>query len=646
MRFPILSLLALTLVGCSIQNTTEDDGETAGKAAALSDPGACPATRFIGPAALGCPTYKALNGQYKGTKLVDSTVSAIASQCVLDFTPYPGKTFDPAVDPAAVPASFDRDCNVVGALGSPVGSSPTVLGPLHDSFISAAGGTTSFPRKITGGNPQSVRVAVVDSTPTKVDALGRAVKGTYDHGFAVGRVIRELTCPSDDPTRAVCVGQVANALALPLLEVDKRDAVNGGYFGAQSDLAKAIVLAVDGWTQRRALSPATEPNRLVINLSVGWDTDRGYERSLTHAGLSWGTQTVLNALKHASCKGALIIAAAGNRSGGPSESTGAMWPAQWESMAAPTRLECREFEGTGLETVATFPPAGTYAPLVYAVGGVDATDRPLVLSRPSGMPRLVADGAEVVTKSGSIYTDNLTGTSMSTAVVTAAAAAVWGYNPSLTPAEVMNIVRAGAIDLSEGAPVGVKTATDFCLKGQVCGPRTRVTVAGAVAAYCSMYPSACESGAVQKWKNAVKPAYGGQNPSWPGGWASIDSSLAAVNSASSCDAQSCTSPAAKYYGKITQPWVGPQPGKGGCDVCGITSFGGLFLILQDNWWNQPAYLGVQTQTASYSYTVTPTQSATAYQLKGLDSSVTSAQLSFSPQSATPYATMEQVMYMP
>lgn len=648
-RSPIaLSLLALAFAGCSVESSdkVDDEGTSAGQEAALTDPGACPATRFIGPVGGSCGYHKTPRGIYNGTKLApDTTMSSIRNQCVYEWKPYVAGDLPNATDIAVIPTTFDRDCNVVGALASPVGSSPEVLGPLHDAFVRAAGNAV-LPRKITGGYGAPVRVAVVDSTPTKIDPLGKALKGTFDHGFAVGRVIRELTCPPDDGTKPNCVAQVANVLALPMTAVDVRDTVNGGYFGSQADLAKAIVTAVDGWSNRRRAIGSTEPSRLVINLSVGWDSLAAYDRSSTHPGQAWGAATVLASLNHAACKGALVVAAAGNRSGSTIESAGAMYPARWEFFPAPTEIQCRELEGTGyVPSPGTFPPAGVYAPLVYAVGGVDATDRPLVLSRPTGMPRLVAVGAEAVASVDSAgFTDNRTGTSMSTAVVTAAATAVWSYAPGLSPAQVMELVRKGATDLSVGAPLDVKTNVDFCLKGEVCGTRKRVTVAGAVAALCRDYPSICET-AGSSLAKTVAPAYAGQSAKFAVSWSSIDPSLASVKSATNCEGPNCASPSASFYGSTTKPWVGPQPNSGGCDICAVNSWGGLFLILQDNWWNAgPAYLGVTTtNNASYSYTLTDLKQANAYQLSGYSGTINSAQLSFSPQPS--FATMEQVMFV-
>lgn len=652
MRASLLPLLALVAVGCSVEHFDEE-GLTAGQSAAVIDDAACPATRFIGPTSGSCGYFKGPSGLYQGTKLFDTSIPGLGTMCAYDWKPYVAGGLPTASDIAVVPPSYDRDCHVVGALASPVGSSPAVLGPLHDAFTRAAG-ATALPKLASGAQPQPIRVAVIDSSPSKIDG-GKAIVGTYEHGFDIGRVVRELTCPSDDPARPPCIGQVSSSLALPLLAPDKRDAVNGGYFGTQTDLARAIVAAVDGWTTRRRTT-ATEPMRLVLNLSVGWDSDRGYERSATHTGMSWATVAVVHALRHASCRGALVLAAAGNRSGGGTESNGAMFPAAWEAVRAPTMAECERFEGTTTEDprLKVFAPAGTYAPLLFAVGGVDAADRRLALSRPTGMPRLVAHGAEVVTSSSAGYSNNLTGTSMSTAVVSAAAAAAWAYAPTLAPAQLMSYVTSGAVDLSQSVPSGeaIKTSADFCLAGQVCGSIKRVTVAGSIAAVCASGYASCESGVVDPLKSKVLAAYAGKRPSWSTSWSTIDPKLAQKTSVGAeCVGTNCALPSSKYVNQITKPWVGPQPGKGGCDVCGLTGFGDFYLVLTDPWWQMgptTAYLGVDSSTGSYAYSVPVTQQASTYTLKGVDSGSTvySAQLSFTPPSQTPYATMEQVMYWP
>jgi len=653
-RASLLPLLALVAVGCSVDHASDEEGQIADNAAALSAP-ACSTTRFIGPVG-DCINIAAPNGTFMGSKLFGATVPGLNTMCQYVWSSTFAST-PTAADLAVLPPSLDADCHVVSAEASPVGSSPAVLGPLHDAFVKAAG-AASLPKTYSGAMPPAVRVAVVDSSPTKIDN-GRAINGKYEHGFDVGRVVRELTCPSDDPTRPPCIGQIASNLALPLTAPEKPDYANGGYFGSQGDLAKAIVQAVDGWRARRARS-LTEPARLVINLSLGWDRDRGYELSRRHSGYSWAALSVYNALRHASCRGALVIAAAGNRSGGSTESSGAMFPAAWEGVRAPTAEECKSFEGevTGDKALNVFPPTGTYAPLLYAVGGVDAADRPLSLSRPTGTPRLVAHGAEVVTQSASSgYSNNFSGTSMSAAVVTAAATAAWAYAPSLAPATLMSFVRKGAVDLSQNVPLNekVKTKADFCLAGQDCGTVTRVTVASAVAAVCGGVAGACQPGVVDPLQNTIVKAYGGKRPSWSDKWSNIDSKLSTnTMTVGKCAGSGCGDGTKTLLGKTAKPWVGPQPGKTGCDVCGLTGYGDFYLVLNDNWWDTwnydpgPAYLGVDTSAGSFSYTMPVAEQTSTYSLQGIDPSVSvySTYLSFSPPYQDSYATMEQVMYWP
>jgi hypothetical protein len=80
-----------------------------------------------------------------------------------------------------------------------------------------------------------------------------------------------------------------------------------------------------------------------------------------------------------------------------------------------------------------------------------------------------------------------------------------------------------------------------------------------------------------------------------------------------------------------EPWVDPQPGKVGCDVCGLTTSGLLYLIISPTYTSQPATLKVDTTTGTQYYQVTPTTTAQSYQLAGIggNNAIKTASLSFS-----------------
>jgi hypothetical protein len=109
-----------------------------------------------------------------------------------------------------------------------------------------------------------------------------------------------------------------------------------------------------------------------------------------------------------------------------------------------------------------------YAPLVHSVGGVDGRDERLAITRPWGHPRLAAYGMEVTAPAKKVekgYTEPLTGTSMSAAIVSGIAAGVWRARPTLTAAEVIGLVYSSGRLLD--AKAGNRwTRTEYCLNKQ------------------------------------------------------------------------------------------------------------------------------------------------------------------------------------
>jgi hypothetical protein len=455
---------------------------------------------------------------------------------------------------------------------------------------------------------------VIDTSPTAT----KVTSGNSPHGYVVERVIREISCPGDGI--GTCVGQVESRLGLPQIDTTHTDLAHGGYFGSQGQLARAIADAVDAWSYRRTHTRG-EPTRLVINLSVGWDAGRGYETVGTR--MSHPAEAVMAALRHASCKGAIAIAAAGNKSGAP-ETTGPMFPAAWETVAAPTKHECELLEGAGYfeERVdAIFPKDGVYRPLLWAASGVDARDRAIPTTRVGGVARLVAYADEVVARDGSAFTKNLTGSSMAAAIVSGTAAAAWGYAPHMTPADLMATIYARGAELTKGAPADVVEKTPgFCLGG-ACTTMSirRVSVSSTIAA---LLPGSIST---------TVPSYAGIAPKMPSDWSTLDPMLSTSSSVDPCKSGVCSLPSASMLTSTAEPWVDPQPGKVGCDVCGLTTSGLLYLIISPTYTSQPATLKVDTTSGTQYYQVTPTTTAQSYQLAGIggNNAIKTASLSFS-----------------
>jgi hypothetical protein len=281
--------------------------------------------------------------------------------------------------------------------------------------------------------------------------------------------------------------------------------------------------------------------KLIVNLSLGWDQSLHARYAAPSAA-----QAVKIALQRAACRGALIFAAAGNRN--PVSQHGALYPALWEQDAAPNASECRGLgvlldQGTQDDQKQAAQAAGKgelYAPLLYAVGGVDQTDTPLISTRAGGQARLTAYGMAVITDD---VRPNVafTGSSMATAVASGVAAAAWSFAPALSPAElVAKLYEAGqVIDPTLAVP-------SFCLGGAACHtlPVRRLTVCAAL-------------GAIGVSSTCVVPGPAGEAPV-PG---TVPPALPA------CSGTGCA-PVASNPSDI-EPWVNPQPGDPICPSCMI-----------------------------------------------------------------------------
>lgn len=404
-----------------------------------------------------------------------------------DFCVYTADGYPPQVEPGAAPlealrcdfrpppclTELSRDSLSVATMGA----TPQVLEnalweDLRDHLFAQAGRFDTW----SGGS--AVRIAFIDTEPP---GLGQDLNGpgTSLHGFTLLSIARDLLCRGGGS----CGVQFSSGLGLPLVFCDTvqhpsgvcENPANGGYLGTPSQLARAVRAQVQGWQN------GTPGQRLVINLSVAWE--RLFNEDGTGA-LRPATKAVLAALEDARCRGALVVAAAGNVQGGPTPPAAALLPAGWEELAMPDKTTCEGLIAGPVDD-ADIPPGNVYRPLVYAVSAVDTFDRP-VAQRIGGQARLAAYGDHAVTDAevGGMVgpTATQTGTSVATAVVSAAAAAVWYYRPELAGWEVIEQIYAAADELlDDGAPV----AADFCFGGGSCPRARRVQICDAVAAACA-----------------------------------------------------------------------------------------------------------------------------------------------------------------
>jgi hypothetical protein len=387
------------------------------------------------------------------------------------------------------------------------------------------------------------------------------------HGFSLVTLGRRLLC-GGPRTIARCAGvELTSQLALPRLPEDGARAElrpAGGLVGYLSDVARAINREVHAWEAWRPT--ATPPAGLVMSLSFGWEAYFGgpFERP---DEMPARAHAVYAALEHAVCRGALVVAAAGNFQGppnfgedAPTSSDAAVLPGAWETKPAPSaigRHACLEIDRVA------------YAPLVHSVGGLDADDRPLPNTRPLAMPRLAAYSDHVVVRAygePGMATSSLTGSSVGTAVVASAAAAVWSRVPTLSPAAVMQAVYDAGSGVAADV-TGAPRLSDYYLVGLGSGPppvhgiRVRDVVNAAVSPSPVLPPWICGTACaaappVDDWDSLPQEAI----KSAPAGGTGCHNELAGEGAC----------PHWTYPNIDATPWGGPQPGSNPCTNCNHT----------------------------------------------------------------------------
>jgi len=432
-------------------------------------------------------------------------------------------------------------------------------------------GEGSDPGGGEGSTPPRVRVALLDTQPTAETAR----PGNSDHGFALARIVERLVCRSEDDSR--CAARIVPRLVLPIVDFAWDDPgktafdwAEGGRFGTIDQLAQGVWEELEAWEN-------SGEEQLVLNLSVGWVGERfgGLERRVERMPVP--VRAAYRALQVASCRGALAVAASGNRVGGPEIETGPLLPGGWERREAPDRRVCRKLLGEEPTGTAT---AGGEGPLVYAAGGIHGDGQPLVNARPDSEPPRVAyaDHAVVEGEDGS-SPSILTGSSVATSVVAAAAAVVWHHRPELSRVEVMELVW------SSGEPL--ERRADLHL-GSAAPPVRRIAVCPALAHACrdgdgrcaevapvscpetprdppelSQLPPTCTTITVA----APQRFDAGTLSETVAGHDFCDTETLHVDPGAGEPADPC--PFRQYFGVRARPWTAPQPETNPCSGCDI-----------------------------------------------------------------------------
>lgn len=411
------------------------------------------------------------------------------------------------------------------------------------------------PGDVAGTNAQraEVHVAIVDTEPSG------ALDGPAIHGRAMAAMAEAAACPEGP---AGCAVKVVPVVGLPRFADGTIDFEGGGFSGTPGDIAVGTFEAVERWLDANV--GVAVPSRLVINLSLGLDSD-------VFTDVPASKNALLQTLRYAHCHGALIVAAAGNDEGLGTE--GALWPAELETVWSPTPGQCSAAYGL------TPPNEGaSYRPLLHSVGSL-ALDPGLGPStREGSMPRLAGPGTHTVTPD---LEHVLTGSSVAASTTAGVAALALSYNPSLSRGAVMQLVH------DHGGVLPGQVAEHY-LGGGAAPAVRRVRACATLEAACAQPGALC--GGVDL------DCFTGNVP----GSAEVHALLDAVPAppAESTDfdlpAQECEAPDGTLLDTFFQtavsgdcgstfrdplsPLTHPQPGTPGCSVCGFESASGLTTL--------------------------------------------------------------------
>jgi subtilase family protein len=410
--------------------------------------------------------------------------AALGELCVYDWVPSGGATEPTALQVSVLftgsrARELTEDVPVVypsapSAAFPPSPEETALFAGLRSALRAQVGDVSLLPGPVMS---PTVRVVVIDSAPDH--PAGQLALGLSRHGDTLAYLIEDLVCrPSDDGAGRVCAAEVSTELALQWVSRGV-PGTPGGYLGTLSDLARAIERAVSTWQFDRSHAPMTTPMHLLLNLSLGWEHTGGIADCSTAnpAQLGPPARAVRGILQYAASQGAMIVAAAGNDSGGPVPRPGLTCPGLYQAVprdADPTQS------------------------LVVAVSAVDYQDHPLETARPSGHTGIVGLGlGGVAWSAGDPVPPALTGSSVSTAVVSAISALVWTVQPTWTPDAVTAAVYRGGVDLAAQAddcPLSIGPCRSH--RASMCGALTAAGVSSLT----------CGSPAPKPWSSPALPA--------------------------------------------------------------------------------------------------------------------------------------------
>ncbi|WP_437707229.1 S8/S53 family peptidase [Sorangium sp. So ce448] len=550
----------------------------------------CTGRRWVGRFPGGvCPDPMGM--PWRGKKLFQSEIEAPAfldEYCVYEYAgrgePDPAETaaLQAAVGRAS-DCTFAEDCVTVGPLGDADARDVDAMRSfLHDEFIQQVNGV-ALPPVNAGATPAIARVAVIDTkagSQLPVDP----------HATVVGGLIRDLTCLDPDVR---CAADVTYELGLPQLDNSNLGS-SGGHFGSMSQVATAIYRSVSSWQSDNYTAPRVPPvnPRLVINASIG--AQPGPDCGPYVQELSCSAQSLYDAIRHATCQGALVVAAAGNSPGGPfrhepgidgsnaaSAISGGTCPAAWTRMIS--RDECEGVEGKdydaefiqkGFAPFSRSTEEGEWndTPLLVPVAGVDSSNALLPNARDGALPRNVALGILGTARENPMlpFPPPMTGSSLGAAAWTATAVNTWAYQPELTARELIDLLYATGRPIRDALGAVRPAEVDWDLAPHEA---RRPSVCAAVFEICNSAtpPAACPTTSFEACRGSAPSPI--QNPDLSALvphfdalfadaiWTNLDLGPSDLSSAAPSDT---------FQNLSTPSWIHPQPETIPCAKCGFS----------------------------------------------------------------------------
>lgn len=462
---PVFLAGSLISTGCGDDVTEESTESAEGTASAGSgtamdgDPvemapvAVCASEVFVGRVGPGqtCGDH----GGWTGTALGDVGILA-------EFCEYAWSGND-APDNGDLPGPDDgvlglvESCPRVVPQADPFSSIPTLRESIFHAFMTAIGRVSP----LQGEGPRP-RLYIVDTIPESL--LKEQLVPNEPHGKQLRALAEGILCAGLSPW--TCPVAIINTLGLPRVPPVLEDRERGGVYGTLFDLARGVDDAVRDWENNG------DRVHLVLALAVGWEPIGPYgpalqgktlDQLLAPGGAAADAQAVLAALTRALCHDAVIIAAVGNATGEPCAQTGAVGPAIFQGLLAPTTAQCKA-AGFAHDTL-----INDGADFLVSTSHIGLTGQPLANVRNDALAGLKAQGAVF---SGVEDTSGMmTGSSVATTVGAAAAAAVWAVYPELTRLEVLASLREGTAPTTGVRICGaLEYACGKILGKAACGP--------------------------------------------------------------------------------------------------------------------------------------------------------------------------------